>query len=111
LLNNPQVSDSAERGKYKVPTLRNVAVTGPYMHNGSFTDLETVLRFYNSYNSKSAASKLNPETGKPWGEPEVAENLSLSELEHGPALDDKRIQALVAFLETLTDRRYEALLD
>jgi cytochrome c peroxidase len=111
VLNNPNIIDWSERGRFKVPTLRNVAVTGPYMHNGVFRDLETVVRFYNQYNSKSAASKLNPETGKPWGEPEVPENLSLTELEHGPALDDKRIQALVAFLEALTDQRYETLLD
>lgn len=38
------------------------------------------------------------------------ENLSLTELETGPALDDKRIDALVAFLETLTDKRYESLM-
>lgn len=111
LANNPAVTDPAAQGKYKVPSLRNVAVTGPYMHNGAFADLETVVRFYNQYNSKSAASKLNPETGKPWDEPEVAENLSLTELKHGSALDDTRIKALVAFMKTLTDRRYEPLLE
>ncbi|UTW13143.1 cytochrome-c peroxidase [Marinobacterium rhizophilum] len=111
LLNNPLVTDISERGKFRTPSLRNVAVTGPYMHNGVFADLETVVRFYNSYNSKSAASKINPETGQPWGRPEVPANLSLTELEHGPALDTRRIAALVAFLETLTDQRYEALLD
>ena len=37
-------------------------------------------------------------------------NLSLEELEHGPALDGRRVDALVAFLRTLTDRRYEHLL-
>jgi cytochrome c peroxidase len=111
LLNNPAVTEPAEQGKYKVPTLRNVAVTGPYMHNGVFTDLETVVRFYNQYNSKSAKNRINPETGKPWGKPEVPENLSLTELEHGPALDDQRIEALVAFLHTLTDKRYEPLLE
>ncbi|MFC6672170.1 cytochrome-c peroxidase [Marinobacterium aestuariivivens] len=111
LLNNPNVIDWEARGRFKVPGLRNVAVTGPYMHNGVFTELETVVRFYNQYNSKSAKNRINPETGEPWGGPEVAENLSLTELEHGPALDDKRIEALVAFLKTLTDRRYEPLLE
>ncbi|WP_227819878.1 cytochrome-c peroxidase [Marinobacterium aestuarii] len=111
LLNNPQVSEEHERGKFRTPGLRNVAVTGPYMHNGVFAELETVVRFYNSYNSKSAASKINPQTGQSWGQPEVAQNLSLTELESGPALDSKRIAALVAFLKTLTDKRYEALLD
>ncbi len=111
LLQNPNVADLSQSGKFKVPTLRNVAVTGPYMHNGIFRDLETVVRFYNKYNSKNPASRINPETGEVWGEPEVSENLSLSDLTHGPALDERRIEALVAFLKTLTDRRYEALLE
>jgi len=110
LLDNPAVSDPAQAGKFKVPTLRNVAVTGPYMHNGVFRDLRTTVLFYNKYNSNAASAQTNPETGEPWAPPEVGENLSLEELEHGPALDDKRIDALVAFLKTLTDRRYEHLL-
>ncbi len=110
LLDNPAIDDPAQAGKFKVPTLRNVAVTGPYMHNGVFQDLRTVILFYNKYNSKSAKRQIDPETGTRWAAPEVAQNLALTELEHGPALDDKRIDALVAFLKTLTDARYEGLL-
>ncbi len=109
LRENPAAKDPAQDGRYKTPTLRNVAVTGPYMHNGVFKDLETVVRFYNKYNSLAPASAINPETGKPWGEPEITGTLSLKELETGPALDDRRIKALVAFLKTLTDARYEHL--
>ena len=110
LLANPGVKDPAQIGKFKVPTLRNVAVTGPYMHNGVFQDLRTVVAFYNRYNSKAESAQINPETGAPWGDIPVAETLSETELTHGPALDDRRIDALVAFLKTLTDSRYEALL-
>ncbi|RLL63727.1 cytochrome-c peroxidase [Paenirhodobacter hankyongi] len=110
LLENPAVSDPAEAGKIKVPTLRNVAVTGPYMHNGVFADLRTVILFYNSYNTRRPERHINPETGAPFDPPEVAQNLSRTELETGPALDDQRIDALVAFLKTLTDARYEPLL-
>lgn len=111
LADNPAVSDkAAAAGQFRVPGLRNVAVTGPYMHNGVFRDLRTVIAFYNKYNSRLAKRQINPETGAPWGPPEVADNLSLTELESGPALDDRRIDALVAFLRTLTDRRYEPLL-
>lgn len=110
LLDNPAVDDPAQAGKFKVPTLRNVAVTGPYMHNGVFKDLRTVVLFYNKYNSRAAGRQINPETGAPWAGPEVAANLSLEELETGPALKDNRIDALVAFMKTLTDRRYEHLL-
>lgn len=104
------LGDPAQDGKFKVPSLRNVAVTGPYMHNGVFRDLRTVIAFYNKYNSKSPARQIDPETGAPWAAPEVAENIALDRLEQGPALDDRRIDALVAFLRTLTDKRYEPLI-
>jgi cytochrome c peroxidase len=110
LFENPAVDDPAMKGKFKVTTLRNVAVTGPYMHNGVFKDLRTVILFYNKYNSRNPARQINPETGEPWGPPEVVGTLSQEKLEMGPALDDQRIDALVAFLKTLTDRRYEQLL-
>ncbi|WP_258552034.1 cytochrome-c peroxidase [Paracoccus versutus] len=110
LLQRPGIDDPAQAGRIKVPTLRNVAVTGPYMHNGVFEDLRTAILFYNKYTSRRPASRINPETGQDWGDPEVAENLSLAELQSGLMLDDARVDALVAFLETLTDRRYEPLL-
>ncbi|NDR57859.1 cytochrome-c peroxidase [Aliiruegeria sabulilitoris] len=111
LLQNPAIDDPQQAGKFKVPTLRNVAVTGPYMHNGVFEDLRTVVLFYDKYNSRSGARQINPETGQPWRAPEVDGTLSLNELEHGPALDDQRTDAIVAFLRTLTDARYEHLLE
>lgn len=110
LLANPRVTEEEHKGKFKTPTLRNVAVTQPYMHNGVFKELRTVVAFYNQYNSKSKKRQINPETKEPWAKPEVEENLSLKELQHGPALDDKRIDALVAFMKLLTDKRYEHLI-
>lgn len=112
LAQNPAVTDPGpETGKFKVPGLRNVAVTGPYMHNGVFKDLRTVVLFYNKYNTHNPARLINPETGQPFAPPEVDANISLEKLQIGPALDDRRIDALVAFLKTLTDRRYEPLLE
>ncbi|KAA3630899.1 MAG: methylamine utilization protein MauG [Proteobacteria bacterium] len=110
LLDNPSVDEMQAAGRFKVPTLRNVAVTPPYMHNGVFEDLRTVILFYNKYNSRSESRQINPETGARWAPPEVPENLSIEELETGPSLDDQRVDALVAFLKALTDRRYEHLL-
>lgn len=108
LLNNPTVTDEAQRGKYKVPTLRNVAVTAPYMHNGVFTDLRTVIEFYDKYNNKDRT--INPETGKVWDEPEVKETISTKELK-AKELTDRKVDALVAFLKLLTDKKYEHLLE
>jgi cytochrome c peroxidase len=110
LLEHPRINDDNQAGKFKVSTLRNVAITGPYMHNGVFKDLRTVVLFYDKFNNSTR--KLNPETGKPWAQPEVNQNLALqSEEFSGPALTDKEIDALVAFLRTLTDQRYEHLLE
>jgi cytochrome c peroxidase len=111
LFQNPNVDDQNQVGKFKVPTLRNVAVTSPYMHNGVFNDLRTVVLFYNKFNSNSSKRQINPESGKQWESPEVSRNISLSELEKGPALEDRRIDALVAFMQTLTDKRYEHMLE
>lgn len=110
LLENPNVDDPAEAGKYKVPTLRNTAVTAPYMHNGVFEDLETVVIFYNKFILTNLESQTNPETGELWGDPEVPETVDLELLEDGQPVSPMQVSALVAFLETLTDQRYEALL-
>lgn len=110
LLQNPAVDDPAAAGKFRVPSLRNVAVTGPYMHNGIFRDLRTAVSFYNRFLLSNPQSQLNPETGEPWGEPEVAETIDLELLRAGQPLAENHIDAIVAFLETLTDRRYEGLL-
>ncbi|MBP2303263.1 cytochrome-c peroxidase [Azospirillum picis] len=110
LRDNPAATEARFEGKFKTPTLRNVAVTGPYMHNGVFKDLETVVRFYDHYNNRTEKAAINLETGKPWGPPEIAANLSTKELESAPALDTRRVKALVAFMKTLTDKRYEPLL-
>ncbi|SCM67385.1 cytochrome-c peroxidase [Donghicola eburneus] len=107
---HPKLKEDGHRGKFKVPTLRNVAVTAPYMHNGVFEDLRTVVLFYNKYNSVSEARQINTETGEPFGPPPVPETLAEVELTEGPALKDREIDAIVAFLKTLTDARYEHLL-
>ena len=57
------LNDPAEAGRFRVPTLRNVAVTAPYMHNGVFQDLETAVAFYAKFMLKN---QRNPETGEPW---------------------------------------------
>lgn len=109
LLDNDAVTDTAQTGKYKVPTLRNVAVTGPYMHNGMFADLDTVIRFYDHFLDGSS-NTLNPETGLVWADPEVSENISFTELEDGSLLDEDDVDALVCFLRTLTDAQFEYLI-
>jgi cytochrome c peroxidase len=75
-------------GAFRTPSLRNVAVTAPYMHDGSLPTLEDVIDFYD------AGGRPNP---------------YLSPLIRPLYLDDYEKAALVAFLRTLTDRTYEHL--
>ena len=84
------VNDSRENGKFRVPTLRNVTITGPYMHNGVFKTLFEVIAFYNTRDLAA------------WPTPEVAENVNYDEL-GDLQLTNQEIEDLVTFLSTLTD--------
>lgn len=108
LLNNPQISNPEQDGKFKTPSLRNVAITAPYMHNGVFKELATVIVFYDKYINKKRM--INPETKKPWAVAEVPKTINFETLEAGKKLSNKKVSALVAFLQTLTDKRFEHLL-
>jgi cytochrome c peroxidase len=96
LARNPKViadGRAAEsRGKFKVPTLRNVELTGPYMHNGVFTTLKQVVSFYNTRDTDPTR----------WGAPEVPENVN-KDFVGNLKLTATEEDALVAFLMTLTD--------
>lgn len=79
----------AGNGKFKVPSLRNVAVRGRFMHDGRFTTLAEVVEFYNSGVRDNGG--LDNRLRGPGGQPQ---RLNLSAAEKS---------ALVAFLGTLTD--------
>jgi cytochrome c peroxidase len=111
LAHNPAVNDTAHAGRFRVPSLRNVAVTGPYMHNGVFRNLETAILFYNRFLLGNKESLTNPETSRPWGPAEVPGTVDEELLRGGQPLTEERVSYLVAFLETLTDARYEHLLE
>ena len=65
-----------DRWQYRTPSLRNVALTAPYMHDGSIATLVDVVEFYNRAEGKGELQPLN--------------------------LDEEQVHALVAFLEALT---------
>lgn len=111
LLQNPNISDATQSGRFRVPSLRNVAVTGPYMHNGVFREIETAIVFYNRFLIITDESRINPETDQPWGSAEVPQTVDLELLREGQPLTKGFVSQLVAFLKTLTDQRYEHLID
>jgi cytochrome c peroxidase len=108
------------RGKQKVPTLRNVDLRpGPgfvkaYGHNGWFKDLKSVVHFYNTRDvlpeCPPRPDALPPNTYTEaealalncWPEPEVATNVNMTELGN-LGLTDAQEDAIVAFMKTLSD--------
>ena len=79
---------TADRGKFKVPNLRNVALTAPYMHDGRFKTLDDVLEHY----SHGINNTPNLDARLKIGVQPMRMNISTQEK-----------QALIAFLNTLTD--------
>ncbi len=103
------VEQDEHLGKTKVPTLRNIAVTAPYMNNGVFKDLRTVLEFYD-HMANLGDHPINPETGKSWGATDHPLTVNHDLLQDTKALPDTKIRAIEAFLRTLTDKKYEHLM-
>lgn len=113
LANRPEWAAYApgERGKMRVPTLRNVdlrpfdGAVKAYMHNGVFKSLEEVVRFVNTRDvlPVCASAALRSDWGKfCWPASEVAENVNTSELGN-LGLTREEEADLVAFLKTLSD--------
>ncbi|NNC94477.1 MAG: cytochrome-c peroxidase [Chitinophagales bacterium] len=75
----------SDRDLFKVPSLRNVEVTKPYMHDGSFESLEDVIEHYNSGG---------------------VEHINKSDLVKALSLSDREKEDLLAFLYTLTDEEF-----
>ena len=94
-------------GKFKVMTLRNIANTPPYGHNGVFQTLKEIVHFYNT---RDVLPTCDPSLGNKdpgfgtncWPEPEVAQNVNHDELGN-LGLSDSEEDAIVAFMETLSD--------
>lgn len=78
-------------GAFKTPTVRNSAVTAPYMHNGVFKTLEEVVDFYNKGGGQGLGYEVENQT-LPF------DVLKLTKMEE---------KALVAFMKTLTDKKYQ----
>ena len=96
--------ERAELGKHKVMSLRNIAITPPYGHNGVFTSLEQITHFYNTRDVLGTVdNNQQPNFGVTgWPKPEIAKNVNTDELGDLGLTDDEE-KAIVAFLKTLTD--------
>jgi cytochrome c peroxidase len=77
--------DTSDIARFKVPSLRNIALTAPYMHNGSMEDLETVIEHYASGGF---------------------DHVHKSDLIKGFEISEADKTALIAFLESLSDEEF-----
>jgi cytochrome c peroxidase len=75
------------KGAFKTPSVRNAALTAPYMHNGQLPTLESVVRFYNVGGGRGLGLSVPNQTLPP-------DSLELSPAEQGD---------LVVFMKSLTD--------
>lgn len=112
----PARKDLADRreycGYFRSPTMRNVALRDAFFHNGVFTSLRDVIRFYNErdlhpekYYSRNADGGVHPFDDLPAGYPQNIDHDPPLDRKPGdsPALTEPEIDDLIAFLNTLTD--------
>ena len=83
-------NDPADKGKFKPPSLRNIAVTAPYMHDGSIATLEEVVEHY-------------ARGGRPLESGDGKENPNKSSFIKGFFINEQEKADLIAFLRALTD--------
>lgn len=87
IVDKPAKLAVATAGAFKIPTLRNVELTGPYMHNGSMATLEQVLEFYSRHGNFNNPNK-----------DDLVDNIALADFPETRA-------ALIALMKTFTDDR------
>jgi cytochrome c peroxidase len=88
--------NEADRLKFKVPSLRNVGLTAPYMHDGRFTTLEEVLNHYANDQSKESIHIS----------PSLDPLLQVTGQKKGIQLSATEKQSIIAFLRTLNDEQF-----
>ena len=87
--------EETDIGEFKVPTLRNIAVTAPYMHDGRFQTLEEVVQFYNT--DIQPHQNLNDR---------ITEETMMGGTPVQLGLSEEDVSNLVAFLHTLNDDEF-----
>lgn len=84
---------ASDMGKFRTPTLRNIAKTAPYMHDGSVPDLATVIRTHYARGGRAGGQPSGPSPKR-------------SELLVGFQVNEQEVQDLIAFLHALTDEGF-----
>ncbi|SDJ75147.1 cytochrome c peroxidase [Catalinimonas alkaloidigena] len=96
-----QTGDSLDRGRFRAPSLRNIALTAPYMHDGRFQTLEEVLDHYNQpdlFGRPNVDLLIRQGTNDPYADGRTPGRSLM--------LTDQEKADIVAFLHTLTDTTF-----
>jgi cytochrome c peroxidase len=105
-------ADLGDDGAFKIPSLRNVALTAPYFHNGSESTLEDVVDFYfrggnfRTFDEAQSHPIIGYSADRGSESPITGLGILRGDLlNSGPGLDDADKASIVAFLKALTDER------
>jgi cytochrome c peroxidase len=104
----PPVTDPATCGLFKTPTLRNVTITAPYMHNGFFDNLRDAVAFYATRDTDPArwypdGRKFDDLPGRYHANVDIDTPPYQRRPQQRPQLTSEEIDDIVEFLYTLTD--------
>ena len=107
---------AADMYKFRVPSLRNVALSAPYGHSGAYTKIESYIKHYR--NPAEGLSTWDPsqvqlqskkfprDFFEAWRNPQIRQNLVDANQIPGIPLTDAEVKALAAFLTALNDDRF-----
>jgi cytochrome c peroxidase len=94
-----QTKNKADLGRFRAPTLRNIAVTAPYMHDGSIATLGDVVAHY------ASGGHIGPFAGRPSSS---SSRYAGADLIGGFEISPSETDDLIAFLQSLTDEAFLA---
>ena len=103
LLSQPDIG--AGRFRFRTPSLRNVALTAPYMHNGMLATLQDVLRFYDT--GRSQNPNVSNERGRNRGRNGDTRARLSGEFRRVDNMSESEMADIIAFLNALTDTNFD----
>jgi cytochrome c peroxidase len=100
-----QPDDGAGRFRFRTPSLRNVALTAPYMHNGTLATLSDVLRFYD--NGRSENPNVSNERDRDRARNDNGLARVSGRFRRVDNMSESEMRDIIAFLNALTDTNFD----
>jgi cytochrome c peroxidase len=105
----PQPDAGAGRFRFRTPSLRNVALTAPYMHNGMLATLQDVLRFYDNGRSENpnVSNERDRDRGRDRGRNGAGIARVSGQFRRVDDMSESEMADITAFLNALTDTNFD----